>query len=75
VFGVEYLSMLGGVVFMAHQVGSFFGVWLGGLLFDRTGSYGLVWWMSVVLGVVAAFLCLPIREERVPRLAVAGAAA
>ena len=75
VFGVEYLSMLGGVVFMAHQVGSFFGVWLGGLLFDRTGSYGLVWWMSVVLGVAAAFLCLPIREERVPRLAVAGAAA
>ena len=60
-------------VLLAVYVG--LGVWLGGLLFDRTGSYGLVWWMSVVLGVVAAFLCLPIREERVPRLAVAGAAA
>ena len=46
IFGVHYLSMLGGFVFLGHQIGSFLGVWLGGRLYDMTGSYDLVWWIS-----------------------------
>ncbi len=71
VFGVEYLSMLGGFAFFSHQVGSFFGVWLGGRVFDAIGSYAPVWWGSVVLGVVATFLALPIREVELARRAAA----
>ena len=63
VFGVAYLSMLGGFVFFSHQIGSFLGAWLGGLLFDRTGSYDLVWWISIALGVVAMLINLPINER------------
>ena len=47
VFGVAYLSMLGGFVFFSHQIGSFLGAWLGGVLFDRTGSYDVVWWIAI----------------------------
>ena len=47
IFGVRYLSMLGGFVFLSHQVGSFLGVWLGGRLYDVTGSYDIVWWISI----------------------------
>ncbi len=54
IFGVRYLSMLGGFVFLSHQVGSFLGVWLGGRLYDATGSYDVVWWISIALGVFAA---------------------
>ncbi len=64
-FGVRYLSMLAGVVFLFHQIGSFLGGWLGGLAYDQTGSYALVWQLSIVLSVIAALLNLPIRERLV----------
>lgn len=64
-FGVRYLSMLAGVVFLFHQIGSFLGGWLGGLAYDQTGSYALVWQLSIVLSVIAGLLNLPIRERLV----------
>jgi MFS family permease len=67
IFGVQYLAMLSGSVFLSHQVGSFLGVWLGGKLFDATGSYDVVWWIAVALGVFAAIVNLPIRERAVVR--------
>ncbi|MCW5659676.1 MAG: MFS transporter [Burkholderiaceae bacterium] len=73
IFGVQYLSMLGGFVFLSHQVGSFMGVWLGGKLFDATGSYDLVWWIAVALGVFAALVNLPVRETPIARAAPAAA--
>ena len=76
IFGVQYMSMLGGFVFLSHQVGSFLGVWLGGKLYDATGSYNVVWWISVGLGVFAALVNLPVREGAIARPAApAGAAA
>ena len=68
-FGTRYMAMLYGIVFLGHQIGSFSGVWLGGWLYDRTGSYDGVWWLGVALGVVAAILHWPIRERPVARLA------
>jgi predicted MFS family arabinose efflux permease len=59
--------MLSGVVFFSHQIGSFLGAWLGGFLFDRTGSYDLVWFIAIGLGVVAALVNLPIREQALTR--------
>ncbi len=70
-FGTRYMATLFGFVFFSHQVGSFLGVWLGGFLYDRTGSYDIVWWISVVLGLFAAVVHLPIVERQVPRPAVA----
>ncbi len=67
IFGVQYMSMLGGFVFLSHQVGSFMGVWLGGLLYDRTGSYDVVWWIAIALGVFAALVNLPVRESAIAR--------
>jgi MFS family permease len=67
IFGVTYLSMLGGFVFLSHQVGSFMGVWLGGLLYDRTGSYDIVWYIAIALGVFAALINLPVREAPIAR--------
>jgi MFS family permease len=67
IFGPRYLATLFGVVFFSHQVGSFIGVWLGGYLFDMTGSYMVVWWLSVALGLVAAALHFPIDERPIPR--------
>ena len=67
IFGVQYMSMLGGFVFLSHQVGSFMGVWLGGLLYDRTGSYDIVWWIAIALGVFAALVNLPVRETAIVR--------
>jgi predicted MFS family arabinose efflux permease len=67
IFGVQYLSMLGGFVFFSHQIGSFLGVWLGGYLYDRTGSYNLVWLIAIALGVVAAIANLPIDEREIRR--------
>ena len=61
--------MLFGFVFLSHQLGSFLGVWLGGRLFDLTGSYTAMWWLSVGLGVIAALLNWPISERPVARLA------
>ena len=67
IFGVRYMSMLGGFVFLSHQVGSFMGVWLGGRLYDSTGSYDVVWWIAVALGVAAALVNLPVRETAIAR--------
>jgi predicted MFS family arabinose efflux permease len=67
IFGVQYMSMLGGMVFLSHQVGSFFGVWLGGRLYETTGSYTIVWWISVALGLMAAAANLPVRETAISR--------
>ncbi|MGH2341754.1 MFS transporter [Segnochrobactraceae bacterium EtOH-i3] len=64
-FGPRYLATLFGFVFLSHQIGAFLGVWLGGLLYDETGSYSLVWWISVGLGVFAGLVHLPIRETPV----------
>ena len=66
-FGTRYLGLLGGIVFFSHQVGSFLGVWMGGYLYDKTGSYDVVWWLGVVLGIFAAVVHWPIREEPVQR--------
>jgi predicted MFS family arabinose efflux permease len=66
-FGVKYLSMLGGSVFFSHQIGSFLGVWLGGYLHDRTGSYDVVWYIAIGLGVFAALINLPMREGPIER--------
>jgi predicted MFS family arabinose efflux permease len=74
IFGVRYLSMLGGFVFFSHQVGSFLGVWLGGKLFDATGGYTVVWWISVALGIFAALINLPVRETPIARPAMPAAA-
>lgn len=68
IFGVRNLSMLGGIVFLFHQIGSFLGGWLGGYLFDQTGSYDVVWQISIALSFVAAALNWPIREQPVARL-------
>ncbi|MCY7316519.1 MAG: MFS transporter [Rubrivivax sp.] len=67
IFGVQYMSMLGGFVFLSHQVGSFMGVWLGGKLYDTTGSYDPVWWVAVGLSVFAALINLPVRETPILR--------
>lgn len=64
--GVKHLSMLGGIVFFSHQIGSFMGVWLAGRLYDATGSYQVVWWMAIVLAFAAALVNLPIREHLQP---------
>ena len=72
-FGVRYMATLFGFVFFSHQVGSFLGVWLGGVLYERTGSYDVVWWLGVALGIFAALVHLPIREQPVERLAAAPA--
>lgn len=67
IFGVAHLSMLSGFVFFSHQVGSFMGVWLGGYLYDRTGSYDIVWYIAIALGVAAALVNLPVREAAIRR--------
>ncbi len=66
-FGTRYLGMLGGIVFFSHQLGSFLGVWLGGVLYDLTGAYDAIWWIGVALGIFAAIVHWPIREEPVQR--------
>ncbi|MET0669627.1 MAG: MFS transporter [Xanthobacteraceae bacterium] len=66
-FGTKWLTMLFGFAFFSHQVGGFLGVWLGGLLFEATGSYDVVWWLSVFFGVASAVINLPIVEKPVAR--------
>lgn len=68
IFGVRYLATLFGVVFLSHQVGSFLGVWLGGYVYDPTGSYDPVWWLGVALGIAAVIIHIPIDERPLPRL-------
>ncbi len=67
IFGVAHLSMLGGFVFFSHQIGSFMGVWLGGVLYDKTGSYDIVWYIAIALGVFAALINLPVKETAIVR--------
>ncbi len=71
IFGARHMGTLFGIVFFSHQLGSFLGVWLGGFLYDATGSYAPVWWTAVVLGLVAALLHWPIDDRPAARLAVA----
>jgi MFS family permease len=70
-FGTRWMSMLFGVVFLSHQVGSFTGLWLAGTLYDLTKSYDMMWWISIALGLFAAAVHWPIRERPVARLALA----
>ena len=74
IFGVAHLSMLSGFVFFSHQIGSFMGVWLGGYLYDRTGSYDVVWYIAIALGVLAALVNLPVKEASIIRHPAAQAA-
>lgn len=67
IFGIQHLSMLGGFVFFSHQIGSFLGVWLGGYLYDRTGSYDVVWMITIALGVFAGLVNLPVKEAAIRR--------
>jgi len=73
VFGLSHMSMLAGVVFLSHQVGSFLGVWLGGYLFDANGSYDMVWGISIGLGLLAALANLPVDERPLVRSALQAA--
>ena len=75
IFGPVHLTMLNGVVFFGHQVGSFVGGWGGGLMFDLRGNYDLMWWLSIGLGLFASAIHWRIRERPVPRLAMAAAPA
>jgi predicted MFS family arabinose efflux permease len=68
IFGPRYMATLFGIVFLSHQVGSSLGVWLGGYLYDAHGSYDLIWWLSIALGLLAALLHWPIDERAVVRL-------
>ena len=68
-FGARHLSMLYGVTFLSHQIGSFLGAWFGGALYDLTGGYAAAWWSCVAVGIIAAILHYPIRESAAPRFA------
>ena len=70
-FGVRYMATLFGIVFLSHQLGGFLGAWLGGYVFDMTGSYDAVWWLSVALGLMSAAFHLPISDRPVDRLLTA----
>jgi predicted MFS family arabinose efflux permease len=70
-FGAQWMTMLYGIVFLSHQIGSFLGAWSAGLIFDATKSYDTMWWISIALGLFAAVVHIPIREEAVLRPAVA----
>ncbi|PTM38891.1 MFS transporter [Bosea sp. 124] len=67
-FGTKYMAMLYGFAFFSHQVGGFLGVWLGGILYEASGSYIIVWWLSVALGIASALINLPIVEKPVQRM-------
>jgi predicted MFS family arabinose efflux permease len=70
-FGTANMAMLFGIVMLAHQVGGFFGAWLGGRVFEATGSYNLVWYIDIALAVGAALVHLPIREKKLVPVATA----
>ncbi len=65
IFGVQYLSTLFSISFLGHQLGAFFGVWLGGYVFDMTGGYAVVWTCALAASVIAGVACLPIDERAV----------
>ena len=67
IFGIQHMSMLSGFVFLSHQIGSFLGVWLGGVLYDRNGNYDLVWYIAIALGVFAGLVNLPVKEAPIRR--------
>ena len=73
IFGIAHMSMLSGFVFFSHQIGSFMGVWLGGVLYDKTGSYDIVWYIAIALGVFAGLVNLPVKEAPIARPAPARA--
>lgn len=64
IYGLKYMATLYGIVFFSHQLGSFVGVWLGGVLYDDYGTYTFVWWVGIAIGVVSAIIHLPIKEEK-----------
>jgi MFS family permease len=70
-FGTRWFATLTGFAFFSHQVGGFLGVWLGGVAFERSGSYDAVWWLSILFGLLSAVINLPIVEKPLPRLAAA----
>jgi predicted MFS family arabinose efflux permease len=72
-FGTRWLAMLAGFAFFSHQVGGFLGVWLGGLAYEHSGSYDVVWWLSILFGVLSALVNLPIVEKPIQRIAQARA--
>ncbi len=72
IFGIQHFSMLSGFVFFSHQIGSFLGVWLGGVLYDRTGSYNIIWYITIALGIFAGLINLPVRETPIHRATVGG---
>ena len=72
IFGIQHLSMLSGFIFFSHQIGSFMGVWLGGFLYDRNGSYDIVWYLAIALGLFAGLINLPVREAPISRAPRAG---
>jgi predicted MFS family arabinose efflux permease len=71
IFGTRWFATLSGFAFFSHQVGGFLGVWLGGLMFERSGSYDAVWWLAILFGLLSAAINLPIIEKPMPRLAEA----
>jgi predicted MFS family arabinose efflux permease len=68
-FGTQWLATIFGLVFLGHQIGGFAGAWLGGLIYDRTGSYDLMWWIAIGCGAFAALINLPVRDPRAPVVA------
>jgi predicted MFS family arabinose efflux permease len=72
-FGTRWLTMLAGFAFFSHQVGGFLGVWLGGVLYEQTGSYDAIWYVAILLGILSALISLPIVERPVQRPAAAAA--
>jgi predicted MFS family arabinose efflux permease len=68
-FGTRHVGMLFGFVFLSHQIGAFLGVWLGGVVYESTGAYDLMWWLSIALALAAAMVHLPISERRAPQWA------
>jgi hypothetical protein len=72
-FGTRWLATLSGLAFFSHQVGGFLGVWLGGVVFEGTGSYDAVWWLSILFGLLSAAINLPIVEKPIARPAMAPA--
>ena len=66
-FGTRWLGTLAGFAFLSHQIGGFLGAWLGGVVFERSGSYEPVWWLSILLGILSGLINMPIVEKPVAR--------